>query len=92
MLTLSYRPFANNYGWLTKFRLDKDRRLLFLPCESGMRHIFTASRSQAELDWRDAVSEAEKVVGYPTSFLNLRWLFNDEIANTAIHLRKLVSF
>ncbi|XP_026332858.1 decaprenyl-diphosphate synthase subunit 2-like [Hyposmocoma kahamanoa] len=44
----------------------------------------------SEIDWRDAVSEAERIVGYPTSFLNLRWLFNDEIANTAIHLRKLV--
>ncbi|KOB64780.1 putative tumor suppressor protein, partial [Operophtera brumata] len=43
-----------------------------------------------ELDWRNVVSEAEQIVGYPTSFLNLRWLFNDEIANTAIHLRKLV--
>ncbi|XP_072929548.1 all trans-polyprenyl-diphosphate synthase PDSS2-like [Epargyreus clarus] len=43
-----------------------------------------------ELDWRDVISEAEQIVGYPTSFLNLRWLFNDEIANTAIHLRKLV--
>ncbi|KAL0868883.1 hypothetical protein ABMA27_007223 [Loxostege sticticalis] len=46
--------------------------------------------SRLEQDWRDAVSEAEQIVGYPTSFLNLRWLFNDEIANTAIHLRKLV--
>ncbi|XP_050354404.1 all trans-polyprenyl-diphosphate synthase PDSS2-like [Nymphalis io] len=43
-----------------------------------------------ELDWRDVVTEAEQIVGYPTSFLNLRWLLNDEIANTAIHLRKLV--
>ncbi|KAG6441994.1 decaprenyl-diphosphate synthase subunit 2 [Manduca sexta] len=43
-----------------------------------------------ELAWREVVSEAEQIVGYPTSFLNLRWLFNDEIANTAIHLRKLV--
>ncbi|XP_026758557.2 all trans-polyprenyl-diphosphate synthase PDSS2-like [Galleria mellonella] len=43
-----------------------------------------------ELEWRDVLTEAEQIVGYPTSFLNLRWLFNDEIANTAIHLRKLV--
>ncbi|CAH2094842.1 unnamed protein product [Euphydryas editha] len=43
-----------------------------------------------ELDWRDVVTEAEQIVGYPTSFLNLRWLLSDEIANTAIHLRKLV--
>lgn len=45
-----------------------------------------------EPNWRDVVSDAERLVGYPTSFLNLRWLFNDEIANTAIHLRKLVCF
>ncbi|XP_022818005.1 decaprenyl-diphosphate synthase subunit 2-like [Spodoptera litura] len=45
---------------------------------------------QEEIDWRDVITEAEQIVGYPTSFLNLRWLFNDEIASTAIHLRKLV--
>ncbi|KAH9642272.1 hypothetical protein HF086_009636, partial [Spodoptera exigua] len=41
---------------------------------------------QEEIDWRDVITEAEQIVGYPTSFLNLRWLFNDEIASTAIHL------
>ncbi|KAJ8958842.1 hypothetical protein NQ318_019605 [Aromia moschata] len=37
-----------------------------------------------------AVNEAEKIVGYPTSFLSLRWLLNDEVANIALHLRKLI--
>lgn len=41
-------------------------------------------------DWNRAVSEAEKIVGYPTSFLSLRWLLSDEIANVALHLRKLI--
>jgi len=41
-------------------------------------------------DWNKAVSEAEKIVGYPTSFLSLRWLLSDEIANIALHLRKLI--
>lgn len=41
-------------------------------------------------DWNRAVSEAEKIVGYPTSFLSLRWLLSDEIANVALQLRKLV--
>lgn len=41
-------------------------------------------------DWNKAVSEAEKIVGYPTSFLSLRWLLSDEVANVALHLRKLV--
>ncbi|CAH1284720.1 unnamed protein product [Diabrotica balteata] len=41
-------------------------------------------------NWNRAVSEAEKIVGYPNSFLSLRWLLSDEIANVALQLRKLV--
>lgn len=49
-----------------------------------------ATKTLQKTDWNRAVSEAEKVVGYPTSFLSLRWLLSDEIASVAIHLRKLV--
>lgn len=49
-----------------------------------------AAKSAPKHDWNRAVSEAEKIVGYPTSFLSLRWLLSDEIANVALHLRKLV--
>ncbi|XP_032521360.2 all trans-polyprenyl-diphosphate synthase PDSS2-like [Danaus plexippus] len=58
-----------------------------ITANASVRH---SSCKREELDWRDVISEAEQIVGYPTSFLNLRWLFNDEIANTAIQLRKLV--
>lgn len=62
------------------------------------RHINSTSQSNVQSaakpiqkpDWNRAVSEAEKIVGYPTSFLSLRWLLSDEIANVALHLRKLV--
>lgn len=37
-----------------------------------------------------AVSNAEKVVGYPTSFLSLRYLMSDEISNIAVYLKKLI--
>lgn len=46
--------------------------------------------SSTKHDWNRAVSEAERIVGYPTSFLSLRWLLSDEIANVALHLRKLI--
>lgn len=49
-----------------------------------------ATKTVQKHDWNRAVSEAEKIVGYPTSFLSLRWLLSDEIANVALHLRKLV--
>uniref|UniRef100_A0A8D8TH18 Decaprenyl-diphosphate synthase subunit 2 n=1 Tax=Cacopsylla melanoneura TaxID=428564 RepID=A0A8D8TH18_9HEMI len=52
-------------------------------------HTVAASNTTRP-DWNRAVSEAEKIVGYPTSFLSLRWLLSDEIANVALHLRKLV--
>ena len=41
-------------------------------------------------DWNKAVSEAEKIVGYPTSFMSLRCLLSDELSNVALQMRKLV--
>ena len=52
--------------------------------------LCTKLAQEKKPDWNRAVSEAEKIVGYPTSFLSLRWLLSDEIANVALHLRKLV--
>lgn len=39
---------------------------------------------------RTILQEAEAAVGYPTSFLNLRFLLSDEVANVGLHLRKLM--
>lgn len=68
---------------------------LWGPCTA--REVNTSSTQRASVvqhnskpDWNRAVSEAEKIVGYPTSFLSLRWVLSDEIANVALHLRKLV--
>jgi len=41
-------------------------------------------------EWNRAVSEAEKIVGYSTSFLSLRCLLSDELSNVAMQMRKLV--
>ncbi|NXX45942.1 DLP1 synthase, partial [Tricholaema leucomelas] len=40
--------------------------------------------------WSEVVSEAEKIVGYPTSFMSLRCLLSDELSNIAMQVRKLV--
>ena len=40
--------------------------------------------------WSLAIAEAEKIVGYPTSFIGLRCLLSDELSNVAMHVRKLV--
>lgn len=49
-----------------------------------------AVKSVIKRNWDRAISEAEKIVGYPTSFLSLRWLLSDEVAHVAMHLRRLV--
>lgn len=41
-------------------------------------------------EWTTILTNAEKVVGYPTSFLNLRYLVSDEVANFANLIRKLM--
>lgn len=41
-------------------------------------------------EWKNLLTRAEKIVGYPTSFLNLRYLVSDEVANVAVLLRKLM--
>lgn len=46
--------------------------------------------SSKSTDWNKAVSEAEKIVGYPTSFMSLRCLLSDELSNVALQMRKLV--
>ena len=38
-------------------------------------------------NWSKILIKAEKVVGYPTSFLNLRYLVSDEVAHFAQLLR-----
>ena len=73
----------------------KEQRDLHTSAENRFR-LHGRNKVEARLagnqkpDWNRAVSEAEKIVGYPTSFLSLRWLLSDEIANVALHLRKLV--
>lgn len=62
------------------------------------RQIQTASRLQDKIvvktetknEWNRALSEAEKIVGYQTSYLSLRYLLSDEITNLALHMRKLI--
>jgi len=49
-----------------------------------------ATKTEAKHEWNRALSEAEKIVGYQTSFLSLRYLLSDEITNLALHMRKLV--
>lgn len=41
-------------------------------------------------DWNRAITDAEKIVGYPTTFFSLKCLLSDEFTNVAMHLRKLV--
>ncbi|KAM8954475.1 all trans-polyprenyl-diphosphate synthase PDSS2 [Pelodytes ibericus] len=54
------------------------------------RRISLFSGSSAATQWSKVVSDAEKIVGYPTSFMSLRCLLSDELSNVAMQVRKLV--
>uniref|UniRef100_A0A8D0GQ01 Decaprenyl diphosphate synthase subunit 2 n=1 Tax=Sphenodon punctatus TaxID=8508 RepID=A0A8D0GQ01_SPHPU len=54
-----------------------------------LRGLFSGLPSAAS-HWSKVVSEAEKIVGYPTSFMSLRCLLSDELSNIAMQVRKLV--
>ncbi|XP_073531899.1 all trans-polyprenyl-diphosphate synthase PDSS2 isoform X2 [Phyllobates terribilis] len=54
------------------------------------RTISLFSGSPTTTQWSKVVSDAEKIVGYPTSFMSLRCLLSDELSNIAMQVRKLV--
>ncbi|XP_063110026.1 all trans-polyprenyl-diphosphate synthase PDSS2 isoform X2 [Cavia porcellus] len=63
------------------------RRPLWFPSTVGS---WRAQSSRSQSHWNQVVSEAEKIVGYPTSFMSLRCLLSDELSNIAMQVRKLV--
>ncbi|XP_019393395.1 PREDICTED: decaprenyl-diphosphate synthase subunit 2 isoform X2 [Crocodylus porosus] len=71
-------------------------QLLRVLCGGGRARAAVAgrrgllSRPGSAASWSKVVSEAEKLVGYPTSFLSLRCLLSDELSNVALQVRKLV--
>lgn len=71
---------------------DKWRTLLsnFSCTKNEIRSASMWGSSSKVTDWNRAVSEAEKIVGYSTSFLSLRCLLSDELSNVAMQMRKLV--
>jgi hypothetical protein len=50
----------------------------------------TIQKLSMNREWTSILNKAEKIVGYPTSFLNLRYLVSDEVAHFASLLRKLM--
>lgn len=57
---------------------------------SSSKSVQPVAKSPVKPNWNRVVSEAEKIVDYPSSYLGLRWLFNDDVANIALNMRKLI--
>lgn len=58
-------------------------------CTSS-RQLWSQENVAKKDDFNKALSDAEKLVGYPTSFLSLRCLLSDELSNVAIYMKRLV--
>ena len=63
---------------------------MFLSRQSRYASLFIRRNiwSSRQDDLTRALSDAEKIVGYPTSFLNLRYLLSDEISNIAMYMKR----
>lgn len=68
------------------------RRLCWSPSLGSIFSVgsWRGQSSRSPAHWNQVVSEAEKIVGYPTSFMSLRCLLSDELSNIAMQVRKLV--
>ena len=73
--------------WNTHYRMLSQRCLGSLP-RFGYRDL--SSGQSSPQSWNNAISAAEKVVGYPTSFMNLRFWLSDEMSSVAVNMRKLI--
>ncbi len=63
---------------------------LFLKSKNKKLTVQSSTQFSTNLNpenWSKILIKAEKVVGYPTSFLNLRYLVSDEVAHFANLLR-----
>lgn len=79
------RKFLSNLNVKFNHQLRNNNvRLISSTMESREK---LATKMESKNEWNRAVSEAEKIVGYQTSFLSLRYLLSDEITNLALHLR-----
>ncbi|XP_033991015.1 decaprenyl-diphosphate synthase subunit 2 isoform X1 [Trematomus bernacchii] len=65
-------------------------RLSRMALSSRGRRTLSLFSSSAPSNWSKAVADAEKIVGYPTSFMSLRCLLSDELSNVAIQVKRLV--
>lgn len=49
-----------------------------------------ATKKVQNTEYSRAIAEAERLVGYNSSFMNLRYIFNDEMASVGLQLRKIL--
>lgn len=72
--------------WRRKFTFTS----VLLRSYSSSQVISEKLNSKSRCDWNRVLSDAEKLVGYQTSYLSLRYLLSEEFTNLALHLRKLI--
>ena len=90
-ITQRYATFRHSLGCL--FQNSQQFNIVISKCRNCSTSSELKKLSVEDVqksNWNRVVRDAEKIVGYPTSFLSLRWLLSDEIANVALHLKKLV--
>jgi len=81
-----FSKFVHRTSLLSSSALSQD-----LVAPSSLRGVHSLPASFTKKNsWNRSVSDAEKLVGYPTSLMSVRALMDDDFANIAVHMRKLI--
>jgi len=81
-----FSKFVHRTSLLSSSALSQD-----LAAPSSLRGVHSLPASFTKKNsWNRSVSDAEKLVGYPTSLMSVRALMDDDFANIAVHMRKLI--
>ncbi len=59
-------------------------------CLQSLSYSVQTIKMPRQHEWNRAVKSAEKIVGYPTSMLNLQSLMSDDVTNITDHVQKLM--
>ncbi|RWS22561.1 decaprenyl-diphosphate synthase subunit 2-like protein, partial [Leptotrombidium deliense] len=86
--SLVLRP-NRSHSSIDTFIMFKFPRITVFKYAKSFSTLGNCSPSVSRPDWNRAMSDAEKIVGYSTSYFSLRCLLSDEISNVALHLSKL---
>lgn len=85
---------TNSVALVRRVAFQKNLRVLTISrginSTSSSKSVQPVAKPPIKPSWNRVINEAEKIVDYPSSYLGLRWLLNDDVSNIVLNMRKLI--